>query len=277
MSSDSLYLGELSSHELVELKDVFFPQSYIDQAAREVDDILRLFGLPPDQLSLLDLPCGVGRHSFPMAQRGVAVTGVELCQVFLLELRQRADEEGLRYETVLQDMREFRREGFYDVAICLWDSLGICSGLDDDKRIIGNLHASLKAGGQLLIEVHPLELWVYSILNEGGGGAHLEFSKTHYRDAIKKKNISIIEEKISFKDQFRRVEVEALERDNNDLTEIHTQFQVRPRSLSNWIDILESQGFGDISIYADFAGRAYATSDLLLGRSAKFHAIKRAD
>ena len=40
MSDSSQFLGEYSSEELANLKEVFFPQSYIDQAQKEVDDIL---------------------------------------------------------------------------------------------------------------------------------------------------------------------------------------------------------------------------------------------
>lgn len=140
-----------------------------ERAAGEVDGILGLLGkagrivaptahddsAPPrsQAAAILDLCCGEGRHSLELARRGFRVTGVDRTRLHLDEARRRAVAEGLEVEWVEEDARQFRREGAFDAAINMFTSFGYFEDPDDDRRVAGNLHASLREGGALLMEM----------------------------------------------------------------------------------------------------------------------------
>src|SRR5687768_4028043 len=80
-------------------------------AAGEVEQALALLGPLPAGAAVLDLCCGVGRHSIELARRGFCVTGVDRFEPFLDRARSAAADAGVSVEWVRDDMRSFRRPG----------------------------------------------------------------------------------------------------------------------------------------------------------------------
>ena len=68
-----------------------------ERADGEVDALTRLFAEfgVPDGGRVLDLACGVGRHSVPLAKRGYEVTGVDISPLFIEKAREYAASEGV--------------------------------------------------------------------------------------------------------------------------------------------------------------------------------------
>ena len=102
----------------------------------------------PEGGELLDVPCGFGRHSVPLARAGYRVTGVDL----LAEGRRRAG--GERWpELVHADYRElpFADESF-DAAINLFSSLGYL-GDEEDTRVLAEIRRVLRPGARLVVEL----------------------------------------------------------------------------------------------------------------------------
>ena len=85
----------------------------------QVDKILE-WTAPEPGAHVLDLGCGVGRHSLELARRGYRVTGVDRTRLFLAEARKTAKAEKLRVELVRSDMREFVRPDTFHLAINLF-------------------------------------------------------------------------------------------------------------------------------------------------------------
>src|SRR3990172_6890165 len=73
----------------------------------ELDLILRALDLPSGT-RLLDLGCGYGRHAIPLAQRGYAVTAMDLSRASLAVARRSAREAGVRVRWLRRDMRDIR-------------------------------------------------------------------------------------------------------------------------------------------------------------------------
>lgn len=128
-----------------------------ERIPREVDGILGLLDLPPGA-AVLDLCCGPGRHSLELARRGFRVTGVDHMDLFLDEARERAAAEELAIEFVRADMREFRREKGFDAALNMFSAFGYFEDQADDRRVVRNLHASLRPGGKVLVDVMGKEV-----------------------------------------------------------------------------------------------------------------------
>ena len=135
---------------------IMFSQQRLADATSEVDKIIQLLAITPGAY-ILDLCCGVGRHSLELARRGFHVTGVDRTRRYLNQARKQANKEGLDVEFVRNDMRTFRRPESFDAVISMYTSFGYFEEADDDHRVVTNVYNSLKAGGAFIIETHGKE------------------------------------------------------------------------------------------------------------------------
>lgn len=136
-----------------EFKLVMFHARRREATPAEVDALVKLLGLAPPA-RVLDLPCGIGRHSAELARRGFAVTGVDLHEPYLVEARAAAP----GVEWIRADMREFRRPGAFDAVLNLYTSFGYFEDPGDDRRVARNALESLRPGGALVIEMNGKEV-----------------------------------------------------------------------------------------------------------------------
>jgi len=72
--------------------------------------------------SLLDVPCGNGRHSNELAKRGHNVTGVDLSEEFIAEARNASVSLPARW--IAGDMRQLPWRAEFDGAFCFGNSFG---------------------------------------------------------------------------------------------------------------------------------------------------------
>ena len=128
-----------------------FPRERMEATQGEVDGILSLTGLSGGRV--LDLCCGPGRHSIEFAERGFVVTGVDRTAFLLDKAKDGAEQRGLEIEWIRQDMRKFRRQDEFDLALSLFTSFGFFDDRDEDLAVLGNIFQSLKPGGLFLIDV----------------------------------------------------------------------------------------------------------------------------
>jgi SAM-dependent methyltransferase len=124
-------------------------------------------GKPPDctesgpkEPRLLDLCCGFGRFSAEFARRGFAVTGVDITETYLRTAREEAAYENLAVEYVQADIRDFRRPGFFDLAVNLYISFGYFDDEHEDRAVLRNVYESLKPGGVFIMETLGKEMAV---------------------------------------------------------------------------------------------------------------------
>ena len=134
-----------------------FDREHLEAAPQEVEAIISMLGIEPPA-SVLDLCCGVGRHSLELARRGYRVTGVDRTAAYLETARQRASDEGLVVEWIQADMREFVRPDAFDAAVNLFTSFGYFEDPAEDRQVVSNLTRSLKAGGALVMELMGKEV-----------------------------------------------------------------------------------------------------------------------
>ncbi len=119
---------------------------------REVRFLLKELNLKRGQ-KLLDLCCGIGRHAIPLAQKGVAVTGLDGTASYLRMARERADRAGLEIRWIEADMRRVPYKDEFDVVINCWTSFGYFTQPQDDVRVVRDVRRALKPGGLFFIDV----------------------------------------------------------------------------------------------------------------------------
>ncbi len=87
----------------------------------EIEFIWKAAGLEPG-MRVLDVPCGDGRITAPLAARGLRMTGVDITPALLERARRRCESEGQQVEFRHGDMRELADEGVFDAVLNCWGS-----------------------------------------------------------------------------------------------------------------------------------------------------------
>lgn len=108
------------------------------------------FGAPGGR-AILDVACGAGRHSIPLARRGYAVTGFDLSTSCLAEGQRSADAEQVAIEWHHGDMREIPWRDRFDGALCFGNSFGYCDRTGT-RAFVQSLADALKPGAAFVLE-----------------------------------------------------------------------------------------------------------------------------
>ena len=123
----------------------------------EVKFIIDELSLTPGA-SVLDVGCGTGRHTIPLAKYGIAMTGLDLSEGMLAQAREYARKENIKVELIQADATNFQLPQQYDHAISLCEgSIGLLGNDDDpckrDLSILKNIYNCLRPGAKFLLTV----------------------------------------------------------------------------------------------------------------------------
>jgi 2-polyprenyl-3-methyl-5-hydroxy-6-metoxy-1,4-benzoquinol methylase len=99
---------------------------------------------------VLDVPCGNGRLSFELANRGYRVTGIDIAEEFIEEARSAALEGNASIEFIVGDMRNIEGLGVYDSAFCFGNSFGFLEYADMEK-FLARVARALKPRGRFIV------------------------------------------------------------------------------------------------------------------------------
>lgn len=120
------------------------------QTADDVDEITAALELEPGA-EILDCPCGHGRISNTLAQRGFRVAGLDASPRFLEHAHADALAKGLDVEYVEGDMRNLPWRDRFDAVVNWFASFGYFSD-EQNKAVLRQFHDALRPGGRVLIE-----------------------------------------------------------------------------------------------------------------------------
>jgi SAM-dependent methyltransferase len=215
-----------------------FSQERLENAPAEVTNLVSLLKIKPGA-PVLDLCCGLGRHTLEFARRGYSVVGVDRTKIYLEKARKQAQAEGLEVEFVLKDMRDFSRPDAFDATINLFTSFGFFENKEDDELVMKNVYRSLKKNGNLVIDLMGKEILARIFRerdwHETDGGIMLEERKVT-------KNWSWMENRwILIKDGIIK----------------EFRFSFRPYSASELIALLKANGFDSVRVFGNLAGDPY--------------------
>jgi SAM-dependent methyltransferase len=134
-----------------------FSTERLQAASTEVDQVIELLKLEQES-EILDLCCGIGRHSLALARKGFVVTGLDRTESYIVQARQQVNDEPLSVNFIIGDARRFCQLDSYDAVINMFTAFGYFEDQADDLRVLLNVHASLKRGGKLLIDIIGKEI-----------------------------------------------------------------------------------------------------------------------
>ncbi len=124
---------------------------------REVDFLLEELSLQPGG-SVLDVGCGTGRHAIALAQRGYAVTGLDLSSEMLSRAAEAARAENVPVTWIRSNATQFTFPARFDAAICLCEGAFGLLGQQEDPieqplSILRNISRSLKPQAKAVFTV----------------------------------------------------------------------------------------------------------------------------
>ncbi|MER6214086.1 methyltransferase domain-containing protein [Streptomyces sp. NPDC001674] len=235
------HAGQWSTTEefWAELQDVIFDEDRIRRGQREAAELERLVGLEPSA-RILDMCCGPGRHSVPLAARGHQVIGVDSTHRYLETARELAEEAGVEATFVHADARRYRSEQPVDLVLNLWSSFGHFPDQQDNQAVLRQARASLREGGALVLHLRSRETY--------------NARQTAERSWTERAGTLYLEERHVI-DDWRRVRGRWIVVDSAGR---------RDFSYESWLysgeelsAMLRAAGFADVSLYGDFGGAPY--------------------
>jgi len=119
--------------------------------------IVSEFGLS-DGRSVIDLGCGPGLYTNPLARRGARVTGIDFAERSVSHARSEAAREGLTVDYVVGDYLEYETDQRFDLSMMIM--CDFCA-MDPHQRaaLLANVRRLLKPGGAFLFDVYSLALF----------------------------------------------------------------------------------------------------------------------
>jgi cyclopropane fatty-acyl-phospholipid synthase-like methyltransferase len=92
---------------------------------QEVDFLIKSLQVVPGD-SLLDVPCGFGRHALALAKQGYSITAIDISDEFIKKLKARILKDDLPIEVIHADILtvDLSEAAKFDGAYCLGNSFG---------------------------------------------------------------------------------------------------------------------------------------------------------
>ena len=117
-------------------------------------DIFKKKNMSPELI--LDLACGTGNITIPMAKLGYNMIGLDISTEMLNIARQKAAETETKYDILFlqQDMTEFELYGTVDVIICALDGINYLSGADELENVFALAHNYLNPDGVMIFDIN---------------------------------------------------------------------------------------------------------------------------
>ncbi len=145
MTSSDVWDERTAEHYDVDSAVMFAPERLVP-----VVDFLTRLAVPGPAL---EFAVGTGRVAIPLAARGVPVTGIELSEAMVAQLRRKVDEAAL--PVTIGDMATATVAGQFTLVYLVWNSISNLRTQAEQAECFRNAARHLAPGGRFVIE-----LWV---------------------------------------------------------------------------------------------------------------------
>jgi SAM-dependent methyltransferase len=130
----------------------YYDERYADKAKPEVvDPILDFLLERAGRGPALELGIGTGRIALPLAQRGIAVHGIELSEAMVAQLRAKPGAEQIG--VTIGDFATARVDGSFSIAYLVANTIMNLTTQEEQVACFQNVASHLEPGGCFVIEV----------------------------------------------------------------------------------------------------------------------------
>lgn len=137
-----------------EVGDLIYDASIYDGMNTHLHDLQFYKRWLPEQKDarILELCCGTGRLTLPIARAGYDITGVDFTPSMLEKARSKASEAGLKIPFIEADMRTLDLPDTYDLIFIPFNSIHHLYTNADLFKTLGVVKQHLKTGGLFLLD-----------------------------------------------------------------------------------------------------------------------------
>jgi SAM-dependent methyltransferase len=227
------------------------PLGMEERVQQEVSGVISLCNLKKGD-SILDCPCGYGRHSTALARMGFSVVGVDINNFFLKLAKQKADQLDLsncRFEK--KDMRSLAYDDEFDAVINMFYSFGFFNSEEENFAVLRNFFSALRAEGKFLMHTH---IFLPKVL----GSSY----KTHEVRRLKSGNRLELFRSYDPKTKRENGQWFILRKDGG--RESSTPYSMRVYSKEEFTRLCFKAGFNRVDAYGGWGGEQFTNDSLQL-------------
>jgi SAM-dependent methyltransferase len=196
--------------------------------------------LPAGTHSILELACGTGALACEFAKEGYQVTGLDLSEEMLMVAYNRAVEEAVNVAWVIGDMLDLDDSEKFQAVTCFSDSICYMRNAQEVQQVFDGVYNALEDDGVFIFDVHSTYKIDHVFPNYSFHENEEDFAFL-WDSYPGEKSHSIVHELTFF--------VKNEEEHFNRYDEIH---QERTYEIDYYQMMLESSGFMNVKVYADF-------------------------
>ncbi len=116
-----------------------------------IEEIFQRQNLAPNKI--LELACGTGNITIPLAKKGYAVKAVDISQDMLMVAKDKALKEGTDIFFIQQDMTQLDLEGKFDAVLCMCDGINYIIEEEELLSLFKTIHNHLTENGILVFDI----------------------------------------------------------------------------------------------------------------------------
>jgi SAM-dependent methyltransferase len=215
------------------------PQTLSTRTAHEVQGVEKLLALAPES-SILDCPCGYGRHSISLAEKGYKVLGVDINQEMLAAAYRNVNGTG-NIQFARENMLTLDYQERFDAVLNMFLAFGFFDTEEDNHRVMENFYRALKPGGRMLL---------HTDVNVGRmtRGKYRFHEKRNLRSG---RTLEIVE---SYDTERKRLNGQWILIDSDGLREELPRYSCRIYTADEFTDLCKSVGFISMRLYGGWDG-----------------------
>ncbi len=217
-------------------------QELVERTRVEIEGVLNLLHLESGA-SILDCPCGYGRHSIEFAKRGFLVTGSDINSVHLQEAKRKAGEDSVNIAFKQESMINLGYLNQFDVVINMFYSFGFFDTDAENEQVLKNFFNALKPGGKFLMHT---DVNVPRILSG-------KYKEDEERTLTTGKTLRVID---SYNSETKRIDGAWIIK--NSTGEERKDYSVRVYEREEFEKVCMRIGFSSVITYSDWNGKEYS-------------------
>jgi len=139
----------------LDCQDLYSDGRYYDLQTKDfLEDIpfylrqIQKFGQP-----VLELACGTGRITIPLAEKGIQMTGLDVSEAMLSQARMKARAKGVDIQWILADCRDFQLDRTFRLVFIPINSIAHLHDLESLEVFFSRVKEHLAPGGRFIIDV----------------------------------------------------------------------------------------------------------------------------